>query len=251
MLRELFPTTALKELAMAVGHTYSSTYSKCNVLGLKKSAEYRRAYLAINRVNATKANTGREPWNKAPGKEVVCKWCQKPFLVAANRIGRAVFCARPCMSAWRKTVTGENHWLYTLETRNCQWCQKEFKAKPAKIKAGEAIFCGRRCMGSSTSFAQGQHKGPTSIERKLSECLTAKGIVFVTQHQIGPWCVDAFVPSLNLVIEADGDYWHSLPNVVVRDKKKTGYLRKAGYTVARLTETQINQDVNAAVSPFL
>ena len=82
--------------------------------------------------------------------------------------------------------------------------------------------------------------GPTSIEKKVYDELKARGILFEKQKLInGKFLVDAYIPSLNLVIEADGNYWHSLDRVKKRDKSKNAYLTKCGFNLLRLTETEI------------
>lgn len=90
-------------------------------------------------------------------------------------------------------------------------------------------------------FERLQRREPTSIEVKVYKELKAKGFLFEKQKIInGKFIVDAYIPSLNLVIEADGVYWHSLPKVIARDKAKNAYLTKCGYNLLRLTETEIN-----------
>lgn len=54
---------------------------------------------------------------------------------------------------------------------------------------------------------------------------------------------DFYVPRFNLLIECDGDYWHSKPKVKTRDARKTAQARKLGYRVERLTESFINSDL--------
>jgi len=82
---------------------------------------------------------------------------------------------------------------------------------------------------------------PTSIERSVAAVLGAVGVEYVPQHSIGRYVVDFFVPSKALVIEADGDYWHSKPSVRARDEKKDAYLRLSGCTVLRLSESAIKR----------
>jgi len=90
---------------------------------------------------------------------------------------------------------------------------------------------------------QANMNGPTSIEKKVYDELKARGILFEKQKLInGKFLVDAYIPSLNLVIEADGDYWHSLDRVKKRDKAKNAYLTKCGYNLLRLTGTEIRDD---------
>ena len=84
-------------------------------------------------------------------------------------------------------------------------------------------------------------KEPTSIEKKVYDELKARHLLFETQKLInGRFLVDAYIPSLNLIIEADGDYWHSLDRVVKKDKAENAYLTKCGYNLLRLSETEIN-----------
>lgn len=84
-------------------------------------------------------------------------------------------------------------------------------------------------------------RNPTSIELKVYEVLKDMGILFETQKLInGRFCVDAYIPSLNLVVEVDGGYWHSLPKIIKKDKAENAYLTKCGYNLIRLTEEDIN-----------
>ena len=88
---------------------------------------------------------------------------------------------------------------------------------------------------------QATMKGPTSIEKKVYDELKKRGLLFEKQKLInGHFLVDAYIPVFNLIIEADGDYWHSLPRVIKRDKSKNAYLKKCGFNLLRLTETEIN-----------
>lgn len=96
-------------------------------------------------------------------------------------------------------------------------------------------------IGILSHLAQSFHS-PTSIERKVYEALDEMGITFKRQYPIGNiFLVDAYIPNLNLVIEADGDYWHSLPKSIIKDKSKNTYLQSHGYNLLRLTEKEINE----------
>jgi very-short-patch-repair endonuclease len=81
---------------------------------------------------------------------------------------------------------------------------------------------------------------PTSIEFKVYEKLKDMGIIFETQKIINKkFVVDAYIPSLNLIIEADGKYWHSLERIQKKDKAENAYLKKCGFNVLRLSEEEI------------
>jgi very-short-patch-repair endonuclease len=93
--------------------------------------------------------------------------------------------------------------------------------------------------------------GPTSIEISVAETLRARGIEFEQQKVIGPFICDIFVASLNLDIECDGDYWHSLPNMKKRDRMRDSWFWRNGYRVLRLTEREIRADVGQAIAAGL
>ena len=52
--------------------------------------------------------------------------------------------------------------------------------------------------------------------------------------------VDFFCSAAQLVIECDGNYWHSLPEVIIRDARKDRLLAAQGIFMLRLSETDIN-----------
>jgi len=80
---------------------------------------------------------------------------------------------------------------------------------------------------------------PTSIELAMESLLKSLNIAFESQKPIGKYIVDIYIPSENLVIECDGDYWHSLPQAIKRDKEKNKYLQGLGYKIARIAEHNI------------
>lgn len=84
-------------------------------------------------------------------------------------------------------------------------------------------------------------KGFTSIEKKVYAELKNRGILFEKQKLInGRFLVDAYIPSLNLVIECDGKYWHSFEKTIIKDRTKNAYLKACNYNLLRLTEEEIN-----------
>ncbi len=82
----------------------------------------------------------------------------------------------------------------------------------------------------------------TSIEVKIQNFLKELGIEFFTHQYIkiehGYQC-DILIPSMNLVIECDGDYWHKYPIGNDLDHIRTSELIKKGFKVLRLWEFEI------------
>lgn len=97
-----------------------------------------------------------------------------------------------------------------------------------------------KTIGLRGLLQQQNSKQPTSIEKAVYEYLVLKGVIFEKQKLINDkFLVDAYIPSLNLVIEADGKYWHNLDRVVKKDKAENAYLKKCGFNLLRLSEEEI------------
>jgi len=88
-------------------------------------------------------------------------------------------------------------------------------------------------------------KKDTTIEVKIQKFLEELKIEYFKHKYIkeikhGYQC-DIFIPSLNLVIECDGDYWHSYPTGKEIDHIRTSELIEKGFKVLRLWEFEINK----------
>jgi G:T-mismatch repair DNA endonuclease (very short patch repair protein) len=88
-------------------------------------------------------------------------------------------------------------------------------------------------------------KKDTSIEIKVQNYLKKLGITFFTHQYIneiehGYQC-DILIPTMNLVIECDGDYWHNYPIGREIDNIRTSELINKGFKVLRLWECEINK----------
>jgi len=84
----------------------------------------------------------------------------------------------------------------------------------------------------------------TTIEVKIQNFLKQLGIEYFTHQYMkiehGYQC-DVLIPSMNMVIECDGDYWHKYPVGRDIDKIRTSELSKKGFKVLRLWEHEINK----------
>ena len=89
----------------------------------------------------------------------------------------------------------------------------------------------------------------TKIEVKTQNFLKELGIEFFTHQYMkeiehGYQC-DILIPSMNLIIECDGDYWHKYPIGNELDHTHTKELMEKGFKVLRLWECEIKEmDVN-------
>jgi very-short-patch-repair endonuclease len=88
----------------------------------------------------------------------------------------------------------------------------------------------------------------TAIESLVYRELERRDVPFVRQQVIdGFWIADVLVPGAKIVVECDGEYWHSKPEMIKRDRKKDAYLKSRGYRVFRFPEAAIHADVGACI----
>lgn len=170
--------------------------------------------------------------------QVTCAVCGKREAIHPCRSKTYKFCSPICNGAHKATITGPAHPRYSMVDRICQWCGEEFKCKPAKVRYGEGLYCARRCLGSAKSKLQQGRR--SSIEILTEQWLEARGIAYEAQVQVGPWVVDFVLTGTGIVLECDGDYWHSLPRSVARDRQKNGWMYRNGRMIVRLRESAIN-----------
>jgi DNA mismatch endonuclease (patch repair protein) len=85
----------------------------------------------------------------------------------------------------------------------------------------------------------------TSIEVALQNGLRERGIAFETHKPIYGQ-PDIFIEP-NICIFADGEYWHSRPEVKERDAEVNRILTERGYRVLRFWEHEINSNLNACL----
>lgn len=69
------------------------------------------------------------------------------------------------------------------------------------------------------------------------------GARFRRQHPIGPYIADFACPTARFVIEVDGAT-HSTPEELAYDARRTKYLERQGWTVLRVTNTDIYENID-------
>lgn len=92
-------------------------------------------------------------------------------------------------------------------------------------------------------------------ERLMEDILKSHGIDYVYQHEVSGFFYDFYIPSKNILIEVDGDFWHCKPGTkyetpiteeqtknVVNDKKKTAIAYSNSYTLLRFWESDIQDN---------
>lgn len=69
------------------------------------------------------------------------------------------------------------------------------------------------------------------------------GARFRRQHPIGPYIADFTCPAAKLIVEVDGAT-HSTPEELAYDARRTRYLEQQGWTVIRVTNIDIYENMD-------
>lgn len=88
---------------------------------------------------------------------------------------------------------------------------------------------------------------PTSIEVAVAGVLRSMGLTIETQVLFRYYIADIFIPAHNLVVECDGDYWHSTPQMKAHDAKRDRWFAKHDMKVVRIKECDIRANAEMAV----
>jgi len=88
---------------------------------------------------------------------------------------------------------------------------------------------------------EAQNYRETSIELIARGWLDEWEIEYIPQYQVGRVFIDIALLQWKVAIECDGDYWHSKPGQIVKDKKRDKFLNINGWYVLRLKENDIRK----------
>lgn len=128
----------------------------------------------------------------------------------------------------------------------CKVCDKERYVRLSIAESGRAKFCSRRCVGI-WSIKHMKTKD-TSIELLVEQELIKRGIHYLKQAPIeGIALVDFLLPN-KIIIQADGDYWHSSERNKGKDAIQDAALFSKDYKVFRFWEKDIKKSVEKCIN---
>ena len=218
----------------------TATCKECGVVFQFPGSSSERSYCTISCHNDSMI--GQRPWNYEPEIVKICQECGINFTVFKSQ-DRRIYCSRDCQHVAKAKIVGNEHPLYKERvTRTCDYCGVIFESHSCYNRK----FCSRGCVGAASTRTQGGRR--SSIELLVEAELIRLGEVFESSKPVGHWLLDFFLPDRKLVLECDGDYWHSIPEVAARDLRKDTWLRQHGYEVVRLSENDIRENVIVAVA---
>lgn len=166
-----------------------------------------------------------------------------------------------CDSKYREKNTGKNSYLYkdgktlrkyycidcgkelkNIEAKRCSKCSnREIRNRPEVRKLHSKIMKRVTKQRWQDGIFDGVFRSPTNPEKEIMKVLKKSKLDYIFQFRPKDFSMiyDFYIPKMNLLIEFDGVYWHSLPEVKERDMKKTGYADKNNYILLRFNENNL------------
>ena len=186
---------------------------------------------------------GFETTEKPSNKNSICPHCGKGRFQGFNfclcgkwfhpdRLSQK-YCSKKCGYLFKKNGGKKGkHYPNTQRARkaNCPICGKEFRAV-ADFKGRKQIYCCHDCYMKS--------RLETTPEMKVRFFLDSVGAKYIQEYKIGRFWADFYLIDYNSVIEVDGDYWHSLPEIKEKDKRKDAFLIEKGIRVFHIKECEL------------
>lgn len=186
---------------------------------------------------------------KKRGVNKICEICETSFYVPKCRIN-ARFCSTACAN--------EEQSKNKIELI-CKTCNESVFLSASRFVYDNPKYCSIACRDNDPEVRENllklnikqQKISPNKLEKAGYSLLDEIGIEYIAQHPIAnKFVVDAYIPSVNLIIQFDGDYWHGHPEKfptldkrqkrrVVIDKSQNAYFKKYGYIILRFWETDI------------
>ena len=222
----------------------SRHYRKHCLSGLSKE-QYKRDLLIFN---------GRSPNN--------CKICNKETTIPKGESEYPQYC-RSCFVEKLKNSNGElnANWRGGKRIANCAFCNSKIEKHSSHLKRLNK-FCSTSCcqmfyalpenrtdaqkandekskemftkyrtnLYCRAKLAEARNNLATSRsskkEREMVDIIKTIHTDCVGGHLVKYYTFDAFIPSLEILVEFDGTYWHSLPATISLDKRKSTYIKK-------------------------
>lgn len=203
--------------------------------------------------------------------------CYRSSLRPQRKTGRLVSCGYCDKKIYRKKgcLKSHKHYFCSIQCANiyqgrnkldfiCKTCGNHFKlSKSTAENNGNPQYCSITCRNKSdewrrnatinSNLIQCRKKGLNKLEQAGSKILFDLCVKFNCEVLIAEkFVVDVYIPSVNIIIQWDGDYWHGhhtklkggVPDKrqlkrIQLDKAQDAYMRKCGYKVLRFWEHEV------------
>lgn len=155
-------------------------------------------------------------------KIIRCKECQRE-----RSVYRSVYLKHPKFCSKKCSDDSKIDHIFRI----CRACKRNFRLTNSALKRGRGSFCTWECYK--------KYKGESSLELLVRQQLEKLNEPFQQEMKIGKFRADFYLPKRNLVIECDGEYWHMDQKARLRDQRKDKLMGKLGYSILRLSGTDI------------
>ena len=111
--------------------------------------------------------------------------------------------------------------------------------------------CGNSWKSKINNRANGKNcpqcgfKGTSFVEQTLFFYIKKHFPEAVSRKRIGVFEFDIYIPTINVAIEYDGSYFHSIEGAIEREMKKNVFAEKQGIKLIRLREIPLNNSPNS------
>ena len=160
----------------------------------------------------------------------ICCYCNKVFYHSGGLNGKTKqnFCSRKCYNNISKINV------------KCKNCGKEYVITYSDYKNKKHKFCSRQCSGIWTAKNLVKFRD-TSIEILMEQELIKNKIPYQKQVPILTTAIVDFLLPNKIILQCDGNFWHSRKINKGKDIAQDVVLNFNGYKVYRFTETQIKK----------
>lgn len=192
------------------------------------------------------------------GVYLICQQCNKEYYRMKSWSVNSKYCSRRCFDESRK---GENNPVHRIKNRELVnrkisagllKSEKHKLAMKSKVRSSKLRLSSlgrqasevtkQKCRINALNTLEKLRKNNkvSKIEKIVEKLLIQNKFNFVSQQRLlNITKADFFIPDKNIVIYCDGDYWHSLPDYIKRDRRINKKLLENGYKVLRFWEKEI------------
>lgn len=176
----------------------------------------------------------------------ICIICNNKFEIYKCYKNRIKTCSKKCANKYISILYKDKKFGSNLNGKiqqisYCRSCGKVFPIKPSHVAKGKNKYCSINC------YHNGKHI--SGLEKKLYQAMISKNIYPSKQYPLTQKShIDFAFPYIKFAIEADGNYWHSKPHMIKQDKIKNNRLINNGWFVLRLSENEINNNLDSCLS---
>lgn len=181
-----------------------------------------------------------------------CPVCDVKFYVipAQDKKGRGKSCSIQCKAVLQTGLESKKkgrtfHSSWRADKRTCRTCGVEFRSvndhtgsKGGMKARTPQIYCSHSCYVKGNRIS--------GFEDSVHEYLSSYSNRLVRQIRKLNWTFDFAINGTNILIEADGSYWHSKPEQKKRDDRKNEWCTKNGFELFRIDELSFYKNKQSA-----